>query len=205
MNSGKIPTLAVLAVVGIFVFAIVGKAISVNDNAVAAEAGAKAAWQDMMNVRDNAYQQISSAASAATAERESFNEIFQAAQEGRYGDNGSQAMFQWLTEQNPNPPSDLFAQVQRLMEARLNEWTVAQRRMVDHKRSYETYTRTAVNSVFAGIFGFPKQLHGELAPPIDLDGDGILTVLDYPVIITAHTRQEFSSGTADIIDPFSGD
>jgi len=203
MNS-KIIVLAFLGSVAVVGFGIFGKALSVHDNAIAAEEGAKAAWKNMMNVRDNAYQQITGAASVANAERESFNEIFQAAQEGRYGDGGSQAMMQWITEQNPNPTPDLFKKVQSIMEARLNEWTTAQAVMTDHQRSYATYTQTAVNAMFAGFWDFPREVKGQLAPPSDLDGDGILTVLDYPVIVTAHTQQEFSSGTAEVIDPFAG-
>src|SRR5690606_7192000 len=61
-----------------------------------------------------------------------------AALEGRYGPDGSKAVFQWIQEQNPNVDPSLYRAVQQVIEAGRSDFENGQRRLIDVRRQYET-------------------------------------------------------------------
>lgn len=176
--------------------------VSTVNNATASEEAAKAAWKDMMNVRDAGFQKITSMAGADKLAWEQYQAIFTGAVEGRYGDGGADALLLAIQESNPTPPVELRKQVMVVMEDSANEFKRSQTRMVDQQRAYSTYTKQFPARIFTDLAGYPQPVSGQYAPTADLDGDGILTVLDYPVMVTGQTKQEFSSGELTVINPY---
>lgn len=177
--------------------------VSTLNSAVASEEAAKAAWKDMMNVRDAGYQKITSMGGADKLAWEQYQSIFNGAIEGRYGDGGASALLLAIQESNPTPPIELRKQVMAVMEDSANDFKRSQTRMTDQQRAYATFVHQFPASLFTGMMGYPKPVGGEYAPPSDLDGDGFLTVLDYPVVVTGHTKQEFKTGEAEVINPYA--
>jgi hypothetical protein len=45
-------------------------------------------------------------------------------------------------------------------------------------------------------------MSGELAPPRDVDGDGILTALDYDIMTSKQTKEAFETGEAEAVKVF---
>jgi len=103
-----------------------------------AEQTLRATWEDNENVLAQYSLKISEIAQVPAMYRNDVTSIYKEVLAGRYGDNGSQAMFQFLKEQNPQIDAGLYKAIQQAMEAGRNEFRVAQTRLVDQKRVYVT-------------------------------------------------------------------
>lgn len=141
------------------------------------ERAIEAAHLDNQNVLSNYSTRIMEMAQVPTMYKNDVLEVFTAAMEGRYGENGSQAMFQWLQEQNPQLDASLYGRVQQSMEAGRNEFRAAQTRLIDLKRSYETSLGNFYGGFWLSMAGYPK---------IDLD--------DYNVVTSTYSNEAFESG-----------
>ena len=84
-----------------------------------------------------------------------FKEVYEATMAGRYGDSGSEAMFQFLKEQSPQLDSALYIKIQQIMEAGRNEFRVAQTRLVDQKRVYVTNLGYVWKGFWLETAGYP--------------------------------------------------
>lgn len=149
-----------------------------------------AAWENNENILAQYGQKITEAAQVTEMQRDDVAAILTGGLEARYGADGSQAMFQWLQEQNPNVGPEVYTKVQQLVEAGRNEFKVAQTRLVDSKRSY----RTALGSLWQGrlwlnLAGYPTINVG--FPNGSQD--------DYSVITTQRAGDAFESGVEEPI------
>ncbi|MHA1288158.1 MAG: hypothetical protein ACTSPB_12210, partial [Candidatus Thorarchaeota archaeon] len=87
--------------------------------------------------------------------RNDIKDIYRDVLKGRYGENGSQAMFQFLKEQNPQIDAGLYKAIQQAMEAGRNEFRVAQTRLVDQKRVYVTNLGYVWKGFWLETAGYP--------------------------------------------------
>jgi hypothetical protein len=85
-----------------------------------------------------------------------FKEVTTAAIQGRYGENGSKAVFQWLQEQNPNLDARIYIKLQQLIEAGRDDFKIAQTKLIDVKRQYETALGYFWQGLWLKIAGYPK-------------------------------------------------
>ena len=103
-----------------------------------AERTIEATWADNENILAQYSLKISEIAQVPAIYRNDVKDVYKEVLAGRYGDNGSQAMFQFLKEQNPQIDAGLYKAIQQAMEAGRNEFRVAQTRLIDQKRVYVT-------------------------------------------------------------------
>lgn len=75
---------------------------------------------------------------------------------GRYGKDGSKAVFQMLKEQNPNLDPQLYRTIQSAIEGGRNDFTNGQTKMLDIKRTYETELNSFFTGTMMRMAGFPK-------------------------------------------------
>lgn len=199
----KIPGWAVPTAL-VALFALVGgcSVVSWNNDGVAQEEGVVAAYQDNQNVYDAFWKKVQETAQVPDRYKDDFKDVLVGAVEGRYGENGSQAMFQFIQEQNPALDPGLYKQVQQTIEAGRNDFARAQSSLLDRQRRFRTHLRTFPGSLFASALGFPHEIHGELAPPRDQDGDGLLTALDYGIVTSTRTKAAFARGEDEVVDVF---
>jgi hypothetical protein len=97
--------------------------------------------------------------------------------EGRYGENGSQAVFQWIQEQNPQLNNEIYTRLQVSMESGRKDFEVAQTTLIDQKRSYETELGFVWRGFWLRLAGYPK---------IDLD--------KYNAITNNYATEAFDTG-----------
>ena len=154
--------------------------VSANNYGVAMEAQLKAKWDDNRNILAQYGQKISEMVQVPEMMKNDLREVTAAAIEGRYGEGGSKAVFQWIQEQNPQLSPEVYTQVQRAIEAGRDEFKNSQTALLDLKRSYETSLGYFWKGMWLRIAGFPKT---------DLS--------KYQVISTDRANRAFETGKED--------
>ena len=109
--------------------------------------------------------------------RDDLKEIISETFQGRYGAEGSKAVFQWIQEENPQVDSSLYKNIQVTIEAGRNEFTVAQTQLLDVKRSYETNLGYLWKGFWLKIAGYPK-----------------LDLSKYKPVVATDTAEKFNTG-----------
>lgn len=141
-----------------------------------AENTIKAEYTNMENILASYSQQIAEAAQIPSMQAEDLQKIFTNTLEARYGENGSQAAFQWLQEQNPQLDQSTYLKIQQMIEAGRNKFENAQTKFIDTKRQYETNLGYLWKGFWLSAAGYPK---------IDLD--------DYVIISSGHAQEAFET------------
>jgi hypothetical protein len=106
--------------------------------------------------------------------------VVTAALEGRYGEDGSRAVFQFIQEQNPQIDSTVYVQLQRIIESGRTEFAAAQTRLVDQRRVYETALGSFWQGTWMSVAGYPR---------INLE--------DYAIVSTARADEAFRTGVEE--------
>lgn len=147
---------AFVILMGIFVVGSCVAVVGINNNLVAQEEGLKAQYKQNQNVYDNYWKKLKEASQVPDMYVSDLKKVFDSAMNGRYGEGGSKAVLQMLTEQNPQLSPDLYKQIQQMIEAGRNDFSAAQTMLLDKKMVYEKSIRTFPNSMIAPRLGFPK-------------------------------------------------
>ena len=176
-QQGMTKGLATLMGVGALAFVLAASYISNYNYGNRVEKQIEAAWTDNRNVLSQYSARIMEMAQVPDMFKDDVIEIYEGAMTGRYGDNGSQAMFQWLQEQNPQVDASLYTNIQQSMEAGRNKFENSQTRLIDLKRGYETRLGSFYSGLWLRIAGYPR---------VDLD--------DYNIVMSDYSNEAFESG-----------
>jgi len=169
-----------LVVVGIFVAIIgvaVGSYISNYNYGNRTENQIVASSENNENILAQYSLKISDMAQVPTMYKDDVKEVYTAAITGRYGADGSKAMFQWLKEKNPDLDPSMYVRLQQAMEAGRNKFENAQTELIDIKRGYKTNLGYLWKGMWLRIAGYPK---------LNLD--------KYKIITSTHAQETFSTG-----------
>ena len=156
-QSGKLAVgLTVAAVAAVLVVGVVANYISYANYGNQAEVQIKAKYRDNENVYAQGTQKVMEIAQVPAMYRDDVTKVVTAAIQGRYGDKGSQATFQWLKEQNPSLDSSMYTKIQQVIEAFRNEFKNAQTALLDRCAVYETQRGYVWAGFWLKIAGYPK-------------------------------------------------
>ena len=145
-----------LGVVVVIAAAVVGSYVTNANLGNRSERGIEATWENNEQVLAQFSLKISEIAQVPAMYRNDVKDIYKEVMAGRYGDNGSQAMFQFLKEQNPQIDAGLYKAIQQAMEAGRNEFKVAQTKLIDQKRTYTTNLGYVWRGFWMQTAGYPK-------------------------------------------------
>jgi hypothetical protein len=173
-----------LGVVAAVAFAIIGSYVTNANYGNRAERGLEAVWEDNENILAQYSLKIGEIAQVPAMYRNDIKDIYKDVLKGRYGENGSQAMFQFLKEQNPQIDAGLYKAIQQAMEAGRNEFRVAQTRLVDQKRVYVTNLGYVWKGFWLETAGYPTLNVGYGAGSTD----------DFAIITSEYAIEAFETG-----------
>ena len=97
----------VLLAIGLIAVSLIGSAISYYNYGVRTEAGIVAAWENNENILGQYSLKVIEAAKVPDKYTEDLRTVYREAMTGRYGDDGSGAVMQWIQEQNPQLSPEL--------------------------------------------------------------------------------------------------
>lgn len=140
----------------VFLGTLVASVVGINNNLVTQENGLEAQYKDVQNAYDNHFKKLKEAAQVPEMYASDLEKIYKGALQGRYGEDGSKAVFQFIQEQNPQVDSSVYKQLQQIIEAGRNEFKASQTSLLDKKRVYKISLQTFPNNIVAGALGFPK-------------------------------------------------
>lgn len=177
----------------------VASCASYHNTANRLENSVRAQASQNQNAYDAFWKTIVEMSQVNDAYKEDFKSVLMGGMEARYGKSGSQAVMQWIQEQNPALDPTVYTKLQTAIEAGRTRFANEQELLLDKQRSYRDHLGSVSGGIWAGFTGHPKEVMGTMAPTVDLDGDGRITVLDYPIVTSSRTASAFATGQDDAI------
>lgn len=115
-----------------------------------------ASYRNNQNILGQYSLKVKEAAHVSDKYAGALTELITKALDSRYGDNGSQAAMQWITEQNPNLDPSVYIKLQQIIEAGRNEFKVSQTGLLDQCRVYKTNAGYLWTGFWLRLAGYPK-------------------------------------------------
>lgn len=149
-----------LSVVGVIVFTAVTLIlgyIGFSNTANGFEVDIKAKYADNKNVYDNGWKRVKELAQVPDMQVEGLHKLYDATMKGRYGANGSQAMLQFITEQNPTLDQSTYRAIQQNIESFRREFQANQTRLISIRQQYERFLSATTSGRFYNMIGgYPR-------------------------------------------------
>ena len=156
IGNGLMTLAVTVGILLALIVAGIGSYVSNANYGNRAEKQITAAWENNENILGQYSLKIAEMAQVPDMQRDDLKEVYRAAMEGRYGEDGSRATFQWLQEQNPQLSPEVYTRLQQTMVAGRNEFRVAQTELIDLKRGYETNLGYVWKGFWLRLAGYPK-------------------------------------------------
>lgn len=131
--------------------------IGFSNTANGFEVDIKAKYTDNKNVYDNGWKKVQEVAQVPALQTQALLDLYQGTMQGRYGADGSRALLQFITEQNPNLDQTTFLKIQQDIESFRNEFQSNQTQLVSRKQAYERFlTATTSGRFYNFLGGYPR-------------------------------------------------
>ncbi len=183
-GSGTLAILGFLSLILVSCLIFGGMVISKRNAFVRIENNIVTSYDESKNVHSNYVLRIQEMAQVPKMATKQLSEIIKASNEGRYGADGSKAVFQFLKEQNPNIDQSLFTNIQKEMVGGRLDFQSKITRVIDNKKvAYNMLDDTVGGFILKDILGMPRK-------NIGYDGGKD----DYPVIMSETSVETFKTG-----------
>lgn len=182
MNKWMISGIGI-GLVALFAAILIVNVIGYKQYAVKAENALKAQYSQNQNNYSNFTNSVVEMLQVADVQKDAVKEVVSATMQGRYGKDGSKAMFNWLKENNVQYDQTAFAKVVTRIEAGRKDFEQSQKVLLDQLQVYKSNTDPD---------NFPKGwLLSKLGfPRFDLDKD-------LKIVTSGKTKETFTTGTDD--------
>lgn len=126
-------------------------------------------YKDNQNVLGQYSLKVKEVAHVSDKYKDALKEVVTGAITGRYGEEGSKATMQWITEQNPTIDPAIFIKIQQVIEAGRNEFKVSQTTLLDKCRIYKTESGYLWAGFWFKLAGYPKEGLEKKCTPVQSD------------------------------------
>lgn len=176
LSSTQIKYISIAAIAAFLFLVVIPSYISAANYGNRTEKFLDAKLADNENVYAQGTQAIVEIAQVPTMYVQDLKTIVTADIQGRYGQNGSQAVMQWIQERQLPFDASMHKAIQQSIKAFRAKFENSQRELIDARRGYET----ALGNVWEGFWlaraGYPK---------VDLK--------KYDIVTTEKARQTFET------------
>jgi nitrogen fixation protein FixH len=180
--SAKTTLFAVLGFFAAVIAICVTSYISAYNSGNMLENKLKASYENNQNILAQYSNTIAEAAQIPAMQRDDMKDVITAALDGRYGDEGSKAMFQAITEDNPNIDSAVYTKLQQIIQAGRKDFENGQKSLITVKQTYETALGSLWKGMWMRIAGYPK-----------------VNLADYKIVTNARTDAAFETKSEEPI------
>lgn len=156
MNTGvkiAIGLFALILLSGIGCFTMIN---GVYNTCILHEAQIEAQYKQNQNNYDNMFKKILEVSQVTDKYAKDLKELFDNTMKGRYGKDGSKAMFQFLKEHNPTLDTQVYTKLQNIIASGRTDFMNEQKMLLDKKQAYDIYRKQLTTAVISGFMGFPK-------------------------------------------------
>ncbi|WBF79544.1 hypothetical protein BNCALIDO_00155 [Aeromonas phage vB_AdhM_TS9] len=115
---------------------------------------------------------------------DSLKDIIKQTFEGRYGENGSQATFQWIQENNIPVDPSVYTKLQQIIDSGREEFKLSQDRKLDSCAQYEFTRNTFWKGMWLTVAGYPKKNIDTLCR----------------IIVDSTTQAKFETGVDSVVE-----
>ena len=143
-------------VLAILVIFTISSFIGTNNTCVRFEKNIQAQYGQNQNNYDNFWKRVQEVAQVPKMYSDDLKKVYDSAIQGRYGKEGSKAMFNWIQEHNPTFDASLYKQVQQVVEGGRLAFEADQKTLIDKKREYETYIGVFPQNLMVKVLSYPK-------------------------------------------------
>lgn len=147
--------IALIAIAAVVVL-VGGSLISYNNSFVTLETQVKKFNKDSENHLSNYTLKVQETAQVPEMYKDGLKEVIKDTFQGRYGQDGSKAVMQWIQEQNIPFDSSLYKEIQVVISSGRDEFRISQTKKLDACGLYETKLGQFPGSMIAGMFGYPR-------------------------------------------------
>ena len=156
MNKTIIFGVGIIGVLMSITLFIAASYISAYNSGNRMEQNIIAAYDNNRNILAQYQNKVLEASQVTEMQRDDLKVVITAALEGRYGDNGSKAIFQAITEQNPQIDSSVYVKIQQVVESGRTDFKIGQEKLIDSKRVYNTQLGSFWRGTMLTLAGYPK-------------------------------------------------
>lgn len=121
------------------------------------EQSLKAELQSNKAVLNNYTMKIREMAQVPDMYSDDLQKVIKETFQGRYGPQGSKAVFQFITEQNIPLDASMYKNLQQVMEAGRNDFLASQTKMLDMNRAYLTAQGNFFQGMMLRVAGYPSK------------------------------------------------
>jgi hypothetical protein len=152
MSKGLIIGLGSLGIVLLSIFMIAGMFISTSNTEATLRVAIVAKQKDNTSEFDNMFKKISQVAQVSAKQMESLKEIFNgyAAARSTGGDN---QIMTWVKESIPNVDVATFNNLQNIITASRDGWTMRQKELIDLSREHEKLLNIFPSNMILSMLG----------------------------------------------------
>lgn len=171
-----------IVVVGLLIGGLFTTYVQYHNLGVQYETKLDATWKENKVVLNTYTTKVQEVAQVPGMYKKDLLQVVEATFQGRYGKDGSKAVFQFIQEKNMSLDPQMYRQIQQVIESGRNDFQTSQKTLIDVRRSYETQLGMFWSGLWLKVAGYPK---------IDLD--------KYKIVVLDDVESKFESGKDAVI------